>query len=231
MRLLRDLAFLALLVAGLLLIRAHDVDDVTAARVTSATPPSIKISTTFHRAVDLVPIEPEDRRAYARGLFGAGWADLDGDCRDTRAEVLARDSLVPVAKGCWVPRGRWLSYYDNRTWTKSFNVQIDHLVPLAEAWDSGAYDWDGPTRLRYANDLGDARTLVPTTTALNYAKLADDPQSYVPSANACRYISSWLAVKLRWGLSADRREHDAIVRVAGDCPDTALTVTTATLLP
>lgn len=227
MRLLRDLAFLTLLVIGLCLIGAYGDDGEPAAWTPVATPAPAQISTTLHRAVALVPIAPEGRRSYTRSLFGRGWADLDGNCRDTRSDVLARDSSVPVAKGCKVTRGRWLSYYDNVTWTKSFEVQIDHLVPLAEAWDSGAYTWDADSRLRYANDLGDTRTLVPTTTALNYAKLADDPQRYVPTVNACRYISSWLAVKLRWNLSVDQREHDAIAKVAKRCPDTRLTVTRA----
>ena len=226
MRLLRNLAFLALLGAGICLIRTYGVDGDQPAPA-NAGPRSAKISTTLHRAIDLVPLMPEDRRPYARSLFGEDWADLDGDCRDTRAEVLARDSAVPVAEGCKVTRGQWLSFYDNKTWTKSFEVQIDHLVPLAEAWDSGAYSWDVATRLRYANDLGDTRALVPTTTALNYVKLADDPQSYVPKVNRCRYIASWLAVKLRWNLSADQREHDAIARIAKVCPDSKLTVTRA----
>ena len=70
-------------------------------------------------------------------------------------------------------------------------------------------------------------SLVPTTTALNYAKLADDPQRYIPKVNACRYILSWIAVKLRWNMSDDQREHDAIAKVAKGCPDTKLTVTRA----
>ena len=224
MRLLRNFAFLVLLIAGLWLIRsASDADKPRA-----HTPNQPNIATTLHRAPSLLPIKPEDHRPYARSSFGVDWADLDGDCQNTRTEVLARDSLVPVAEGCRIFRGRWLSYYDDKTWTKSFEVQIDHLVPLAEAWDSGAYAWDAATRLRYANDLGDVRALVPTTTALNYAKLAEDPQTYVPRVNVCRYISSWIAVKLRWNLSADQREHDAISRIAQKCPDAKLAVRKAT---
>ena len=226
MRLLRDLAFLAMLVAGLYVVRTYVTDDdaPAAAPSSSQTASSPAATTTVHRAVRMLAVAPEDRRPYTRSLFGEGWADLDGDCRDTRAEVLARESLVPVAAGCRVFRGRWLSYYDDRTWTRSFQVQIDHLVPLAEAWDSGAFAWSAPKRLQYANDLGDSRTLVPTTTALNYAKLADDPAAYVPRVNACRYVASWVAVKLRWGLTVDRREHDAIAKVVASCPDTTLEI-------
>lgn len=225
MRLLRHLVFLALLVVGLCLIRAHGSDgDRPLATPAPREQSSPTIQTTLHKAVSMLVVVPEDRRHYSRSLFGQDWADLDGDCQDTRAEVLARESLVPVANRCAVTRGTWLSYYDNRTWTSSFEVQIDHLVPLAEAWDSGAYGWAARTRLRYANDLGDSRTLVPITTAVNYAKLADDPASYLPAVNACRYVAAWVAVKLRWSLTADQREHEVISKVARGCPDVRLEV-------
>ena len=68
---------------------------------------------------------------------------------------------------------------------------------------------------------------MPTTTALNYAKLADDPRRYIPTLNSCRYISSWVAVKLRWNLAADQREHDAIAKVVHSCPASKITVSRA----
>lgn len=229
MRILRLLFFVGLIAAGAFVIwdNSRGPSETASAEQTAAQGTIMS----FHEAVDLLAVMPEDRRPYTRSSFGDGWADLDNDCQDTRAEVLARESLVPVERGCRVFRGTWHSYYDDKTWTKSFQIQIDHLVPLAEAWDSGAYAWDADTRLRFANDLGDRRTLVPTTTALNYEKLADDPQRYVPKVNACRYISSWVAVKLRWNMAADRREHDAIEKVAKSCPDAKLTVARAKVAP
>jgi hypothetical protein len=189
--------------------------------------------TSFHKGSSLLKVVPEDRQQYLRAFFGKGWIDADNNCRDTRQEVLARESFVPVGKGCKIFQGKWLSYYDNKTWTKSFEVQIDHLVPLAEAWDSGAYQWDLATRIRYANDLGEQRALVPTTTDLNYAKVADDPQWYVPKVNACKCIAAWIAVKGRWNMTVDKREKEAIDKVMNGCPDSKLTITRAkiTLLP
>ncbi|MBC7594311.1 MAG: HNH endonuclease [Kineosporiaceae bacterium] len=219
MRFVRALVFMALIAAGASLM----VDN---SKVESLMPieSAPAIVTTLHQAVGMLAVVPEDRHPYERSLFGAGWADLDGDCQDTRAEVLARESLAPIAKGCTVFRGKWISYYDNEIWTRSFEVQIDHLVPLAEAWDSGAYRWNAEARLHYANDVGDRRALVPTTTALNYAKLADDPSRFIPAINACRYILSWVAVKLRWNLTVDQREYEAITIVAKSCPNTKIVV-------
>lgn len=229
MRIVRLLFFVGLIAAGAFVIWDNNRDP---AETSSATPPAQgTLTTTVREGINMLDVAHEDRRKYTRSHFGEGWADLDNDCEDTRAEVLARESLVKVEEGCRVFRGRWLSYYDNKTWTRSFQVQIDHLVPLAEAWDSGAFAWDRATRVNYANDLGETRALVPITTALNYDKLADDPQRYIPRVNVCRYISSWIAVKLRWDLSVDHPERDAIAKVARDCPNDTLTVSRAKVAP
>ena len=88
--------------------------------------------TSFHKASSLLKVVPEDRQAYVRAYFGKGWIDADNNCRDTRQEVLARESRGPGTKGCKIYEGKWLSYYDNKTWNKSVEVESDHLVPRAE---------------------------------------------------------------------------------------------------
>lgn len=211
--------------------RLDDVAEAVLPPTPSVAPPVVPETgvtvTSFRKGSSFLKVVPEDRQPYLRAYFGKGWIDADKNCRDTRQEVLARESLVPVTKGCKIFQGKWLSYYDNKTWTKSFEVQIDHLVPLAEAWDSGAYQWDLATRIAFANDLGEKRGLVPTTTALNYSKIADDPQWYIPKVNACKYIASWIAVKGRWNMTVDQREKDAIDNVMKGCPDSKLTITRA----
>ncbi|CAN5336513.1 HNH endonuclease family protein [soil metagenome] len=182
---------------------------------------------TLSSALARLRVEPEDHTQYRRSYFGDGWIDVDGDCQRTRAEVLIRDSSVKPRisrSGCTVVGGRWNSYYDNRTTTDPFALQIDHLIPLAEAWDSGAYQWSAARRVAFANDLGDARALVPTTNAVNDDKEADDPPGFIPSKNVCRYVQAWIAVKLRWDLSADAREHRALASLVADCPDSAMNV-------
>jgi uncharacterized protein DUF1524 len=130
------------------------------------------------------------------------WVDADRDCRDTRDEVLAAESLVRV-RGCDIRAGRWRSYYDGVITRDASGFDIDHLVPLAEAWDSGARRWTAATRQRYANDLGDPRTLVAVTASVNRSKSDQDPAKWLPQLGRCRYVRQWVAVKTRWGLSVD----------------------------
>ena len=103
-----------------------------------------KVTQRLHRAIDHLPVAAETRKGYDRSRF-KHWVDADGDCQDTRDEVLAAESLVAVS-GCDIQRGKWLSYYDGVITALSTGFDVDHLVPLAEAWDSGAKRWNAATR-------------------------------------------------------------------------------------
>ena len=103
------------------------------------------------------------------------WVDADGDCQDTRAEVLVAESRVATGGGDRESPAEWFSYYDRETWTDAGDVDIDHLVPLAEAWDSGAKRWTPTPGSGYANDLRDPRTLVAVTDNVNQSKGDQDP--------------------------------------------------------
>ena len=148
-----------------------------------------------------VTVAGETRRGYDRDKF-RHWVDADGDCRDTRDEVLADESLTAVS-GCDVQQGRWRSYYDGVVVRDSSAFDVDHLVPLAEAWDSGAKRWTAGTRRAFANDLGDARSLVAVTASSNRSKSDQDPAEWLPELDRCRYVREWTAVKLRWSLSVN----------------------------
>ncbi len=156
------------------------------------------------------------------------WVDADADCRDTRDEVLAAESTIRV-RGCDISRGRWVSYYDHRTWRKSSDVDIDHLVPLKEAWDSGAKKWNAATRTRYANDLRDPRTLVAVTDNVNQAKSDRDLAQWMPAYSRCKYLKQRTAVKLRWHLSVNPAERRYLIKTAAGCPNGKVTVTKATI--
>jgi hypothetical protein len=178
-------------------------------------------------AVRELGVRREQREGYDRDLFGSDWTDADGDCRDTRDEVLAQESREAVGSGCDVTEGLWHSYYDGVWWRHSSDVDIDHMVPLAEAWDSGARGWTSRTRLRFANDLGDRRALVAVTDNVNQSKGDQDPAEWLPARQRCRYLGEYVAVKLRWSLRVDRRESSAMRQLAEQCPNRRITVTLA----
>lgn len=173
-------------------------------------------------------VASEVRAGYDRSLF-PHWVDDDGDGCDTRREVLIEESLVPVTRTgvCSVIAGEWYSAYDGSTWTDPAEVQIDHVVPLAEAWDSGARSWSEQTRRAFANDLVIPDALMAVTGSVNQSKSDRDPAAWMPPVEAygCDYAVSWVRVKYRWTLSVDSNELAALRSVlSGDCGSRAVEV-------
>ncbi|NBP82926.1 HNH endonuclease [bacterium] len=165
-------------------------------------------------ALDCVPIAAEHIGGYDRKLF-KHWIDADHDGKNTRAEVLIAESLVSVhfsSTGKTVTTGKWLSLYDGETWTRSADVDIDHVVALGEAWRSGAWKWSAARRQSYANDLGVAWTLRAVTDNVNQEKSDDDPTNWLPPLESatCVYLTEWVAVKIRWKLTIDAEERQSI---------------------
>ena len=175
----------------------------------------------LHRAVRSIPVATEHTEGYDRDLF-KHWVDADGDCQDTREEVLIAESKVSIS-GCTVTSGEWFSYYDRETWTAPGDVDIDHVVALGEAWDSGAWDWTNETRELYANDLDDPRSLVAITDNVNASKGDRDPAEWRPEFGTCVFVRQWTAVKLRWGLRVDQDERAALIALADGCRNKPLT--------
>ncbi|MGW0572969.1 HNH endonuclease family protein [Streptomyces tauricus] len=171
-------------------------------------------------AVQLLPSAAESRDGYQRTSF-KHWVDADRDSCHTRSEVLIAESRVePVIEaGCKVVGGEWYSYYDGVTLTAPGGLDIDHMVPLAEAWDSGAHSWTAQRREAYANDLDAERSLVAVTARSNRSKSDQDPADWQPPlADArCTYATDWVATKLRWQLTADDRERAALTELAAGC--------------
>ena len=175
-----------------------------------------------------IRIGPEYTAGYDRELF-PHWKDLDGDGCDARENVLIRDSLVKatVGSGCKVIAGKWVSPYDGATWTNPTDIDIDHVVALNEAWQSGAYAWTTQQRTLYANDLTDSRTLMAVTDSVNQAKSDKDPSEWLPplASYRCTYLSNWVAVKVRWSLRMDQVEYDAVKAGLAGCATTSSVVT------
>ncbi|MEL0161178.1 MAG: DUF1524 domain-containing protein [Deltaproteobacteria bacterium] len=116
------------------------------------------------------------------------WIDEDRDCQNTRHEVLIEESLTPVTfktdKGCRVVSGNWLGSYSGDVFTDASKLDIDHMVPLKEAHESGGYAWDAARRRNYANDLSDPNTLIAVDRSLNRQKGAGDPVEWLPPNQA-----------------------------------------------
>jgi len=157
---------------------------------------------------------------YDRSLFPL-WIDADHDGCDTRYEVLiAEATQAPtVGAGCSLSGGRWFSKYDGVRTSDPSTFDIDHLVPLAEAWQSGAWRWTTATRERYANDLGYGADLVAVTAHSNRSKGDREPQDWLPDRTSfqCRYMAWWVAVKWRWRLRINRIEKTFLVNHLSAC--------------
>ena len=162
--------------------------------------------------------EEESLTAYSRSKFTT-WIDADKDCLNTRNEVLKRDSRTAARGTCKITSGTWISWLDGKRFTKPSSLDIDHLVPLAEAWDSGASAWTSSQRRSFANDLGYKWSLQAVTLSVNRSKSDRDIAEWLPRAvTRCAYVQRWMAVKYRWNLSVDSEESDAIERVLnGSC--------------
>jgi hypothetical protein len=170
----------------------------------------------------------ESRDGYTRSAF-KHWnvGDAPSDGCNTRNEVLLDEAVEPptVGPGCRLSGGRWWSYYDATWVTSPAALDIDHMVPLAEAWDSGASAWTPARREAYANDQQAPTSLIAVTGRSNRSKADKDPAQWLPPAAEahCRYIAEWVGTKLRWNLTADDTELTALSKAAEACPDRTVT--------
>jgi len=182
----------------------------------TTSPASTKTTSGENLALDLlltIPIELESPAGYDRDLF-PHWSDADGDGCDTREEVLIRDAAgtAEVGASCGVTSGVWYSAYDGVWLDHATQLDVDHVVALKEAWDSGANDWTTLRREAFANDLDDPHALIAVSSSSNQSKGAADPSNWLPDNldDQCRYIVAWVIVKARWELSMDEGEHGRI---------------------
>ena len=157
---------------------------------------------------------------YTRDLFPT-WLDLDGNGCDARQDSLLAESLTPpvVSSDCVVVSGQWRSIYDDVSTTNPADLDVDHLVPLGEAWRSGAYAWAGSQRTDFANDTVDPDHLIAVTSSSNRSKSDSPPNEWRPpdEQSWCRYATAWIEVKLKWSLTATTAERDALGQMLDQC--------------
>ena len=165
---------------------------------------------------------PADLPAYDRARWGR-WRDADGDCQDTRQEVLISESLVPVtyrtARHCRVASGEWFGAFTGTTVVEPGALDIDHLVPLANAHRSGAWAWPEARKRSYYNSLDDADHLIAVTASANRSKGARGPEEWRPTNESywCEYARDWIRIKQAWGLSVTSAEARALEAMLVRC--------------
>jgi hypothetical protein len=158
---------------------------------------------------------------YNRSSFGS-WVDVDRDCQSTRDEVLISESLINVKfkthKKCKVKSGKWLDPYNNKIFTDPRKLDIDHVVPLKEAFISGAWEWNREKRKRFANDLKYKHHLIAVSASANRSKGAKDPAKWLPQNKIFikKYVIAWVKIKIQWGLTSNRKELNAIKIILRD---------------
>jgi Protein of unknown function (DUF1524) len=160
---------------------------------------------------------PHSMVGYSREKF-PHWVAIRGRC-DTREVVLRRDGQDVVTDSeCRATSGNWYSPYDGKTLTSAAMVDIDHMVPLANAWRSGADAWDTGKRRAFANDLTNPQ-LIAVSASSNRAKGDQSPDQWKPSQASywCTYARAWIHVKQVYALSVTPPEHDTLGQMLDTC--------------
>lgn len=178
--------------------------------------------------LDALAVATEHTSGYDRHLF-KHWTDEDKDGCDTRREVLLAEAVVAPTQGsgCSLSDGEWISRYDGLAEVgNGRGFDVDHLVPLAEAWESGAHGWSPDRREQYANDLGYEHSLIAVSARSNRSKGAQDPATWLPPepGQHCWYAAAWVHVKTRWMLTVDTTEATTLQNVLSGCSDDAIDV-------
>ncbi len=161
---------------------------------------------------------------YERELYmPRGWEQTDRPECNVREFVLISEaqSISQVNQDCRPLDGVWFSWYDGETFDNPSELDIDHMVPLAEAHDSGAARWTAQRKLAFANDVALPAALTAVSASSNRTKSADDPADWRPPSRSawCQYALDWIAVKRKWSLSADELELMALREMLDTCPD------------
>lgn len=182
-------------------------------------------------AVDVVEMLAVKGRApktgYARDQFGTAWKDVDHNGCDTRNDILNRDLISIIYKvssqDCVVMSGVLIDPYSGETIsflrgvTTSSDVQIDHVVALSNAWQTGAFKLTIEKRTALAND---PLNLLAVKGRLNSQKGAGDAATWLPPKKSyrCSYVARQVAVKFKYGLWLTAPEKAAILKLLQPCP-------------
>ncbi|MFB7631522.1 HNH endonuclease family protein [Streptomyces sp. NPDC056149] len=180
-------------------------------------PPAVGVVRT--ELTGLPVASPHSMNGYSRAKF-PHWIKQHGEC-DTREVVLARDGVdVKQDEKCRAIAGTWFSEYDAKVFHASGQLDIDHIVPLANAWRSGADDWTTPERRAFANDLVHSQ-LIAVSGSSNRQKGDKSPDQWAPPRHAywCTYARAWTDVKHRYHLNVTEPEKAKLGEMLDTCEE------------
>jgi hypothetical protein len=184
----------------------------------AATPPGIPSAATAGRELARLTVAARTHTTtYRRHLFPT-WDTISGTC-NTREYVLRRDgSGVAVDRSCRATSGTWYSPYDGATWYAAADLDIDHVVPLKNAWVSGAWAWTTRRRESFANDVSHPQ-LIAVTDNVNEDKSDSSPDAWRPplASYHCTYARMWIASKYAWTLTVTPAEKRALAAMLATC--------------
>lgn len=207
----------SLLVVAILAVAAFGYW-VTSRGADATPPPSSPVPADARKQLDELKIaDRTSMDGYSREKF-PHW-DSQGSGCDTREVVLKRDGQdVKTDQDCRATSGTWKSRYDDQTWTKATDLDIDHVVPLGQAWASGAKSWTTEKREQFANDLTRPQLLA-VTGSVNRQKSDKAPDQWKPPLVAfwCTYATDWIMVKHYYGLTITQPEKTALTDMLRRC--------------
>lgn len=183
----------------------------------AAMPTPVSATTARSYLASLTVTAESHTSTYDRALF-PHWSTVSGAC-NTRETVLKRDGVNVVVSPttCAATSGSWYSPYDDVTEFAASDIDIDHMIPLAEAWRSGAWGWTTSQRQAFANDLTRPQ-LIAVTDNSNQTKSDQDPSTWLPrAAYQCTYVRAWVQVKYYYDLTVDSAEKSALTSVLNGC--------------
>lgn len=159
---------------------------------------------------------------YDRDEWLPSWADADGDCQSTRHEVLIAEADGPITYGagnCTVTSGVWNDPYTGATFTSPSDLDIDHMVPLADAHRSGGWAWSTAKKRAYANDLDHPETLIAVDDGSNASKSDRSPDQWLPpnASYRCTYAIEWTSIKATWSLTVTPAERSSLTSLLTTC--------------
>lgn len=156
---------------------------------------------------------------YSRNLY-PHWSDPDGDCQNSRAELLIERSTTSVSftnsRRCTVKSGKWYGAYTDKYYTSAKSVDIDHLVSLKWAHNHGGYTWNKAKREQFANDQDN---LLIVKNTVNRAKGAKGPTTWMPPHQPyrCHYLKHYQKIMKKYGLTFTAKEAPIIKRMNKAC--------------